>query len=106
VIVNTGYQGDAALYEGLAIAADSRTGGPRGMGEYLAALSDWSQQPLPALSRDHLLTTEPHFHILGAKSCGRDSRFAMQLGYLQIRRLFSIIGDRDALDLYATHGNG
>ena len=40
--------------------------------------------------------------MLGAKSYGRDSRFLIARGLQQIRAVFTIIGDREGLDLYAT----
>jgi len=49
-----------------------------------------------------LVTAEPDFYVLGAKSAGRDSRFLIADGIAQVRRLFTIIGDREGLDLYAT----
>ena len=48
------------------------------------------------------MNAEPDFYILGAKSFGRDSRFWISIGLEQIRELFTIIGDRAELDLYAT----
>ena len=51
---------------------------------------------------DALLLPEPNFYILGAKSFGRDSRFLISNGLEQIRELFTLIGDRTDLNLYAT----
>jgi hypothetical protein len=39
--------------------------------------------------------------VLGAKSYGRDARFLISAGLLQIRDLFTIVADRAELDLYA-----
>ncbi len=58
--------------------------------------------PAPPSIHAALLNPEPDFYILGAKSFGRDSRFMISNGLLQIRALFSILGDRADLDLYAT----
>ncbi|GAA4426708.1 NAD(P)-binding domain-containing protein [Bremerella cremea] len=44
---------------------------------------------------------EPNFYILGAKSFGRDPGFVLSNGFDQIRQVFSIIGDRENLNLYA-----
>ena len=52
-----------------------------------------------------LLNPEPDFYVLGAKSYGRDSRFLISVGLDQIRELFTIIGDRPDLNLYATASN-
>jgi hypothetical protein len=57
----------------------------------------------PAFARQSsLITAEPNFYVLGAKSYGRRDDFLIRDGLDQIRELFKIIGDRDALDLYAT----
>lgn len=48
-----------------------------------------------------LLNPEPDFYVLGAKSHGRDSNFLISTGLEQVRDLFTIIGDRANLDLYA-----
>jgi thioredoxin reductase len=53
---------------------------------------------------ERLLTGEPHFYVLGAKSCGRDPRFLIADGLRQVRDLFTIIGERANLDLYTTIG--
>ena len=49
-----------------------------------------------------LITPEPDFYILGAKSYGRNPNFLISIGLEQIRDLFTIIGDREDLDLYKT----
>jgi hypothetical protein len=41
-------------------------------------------------------------YILGAKSAGRSSSFTIADGLQQVRQLFTIIGDREQLDLYKT----
>jgi hypothetical protein len=46
---------------------------------------------------------EPDFYILGAKSFGRRDDFTIAVGHEQIRALFAVIGDRETLNLYATH---
>jgi len=62
---------------------------------------------LAAQSRDtrrwtghDLLTAEPHYYVLGAKSFGCRDGFLLQDGYEQIRGLFAMIGGRADLDLY------
>ena len=71
------------LEERSADCLDQTTGGPKG-----------------------LLNPEPSFYILGAKSYGRNSRFLISVGLQQIRDLFTIIGGRDDLDLYANFTEG
>ena len=47
-----------------------------------------------------LVSPEPNFYILGAKSYGRNSQFLIAAGLVQIRDLFTLLGDRADLDLY------
>ena len=49
-----------------------------------------------------LLNPEPNFYLLGSKSYGRNTQFLLSIGLEQIRDLFTIIGDREDLDLYKT----
>lgn len=51
-----------------------------------------------------LVTGEPNFYVLGAKSYGRRPGLLLLDGLKQIRDLFKIIGDREALDLYQSIG--
>ncbi len=102
VIANVGYRGNAALYEELHVRASERTDGPLNIGDPLDKNHENAPPPTAAERANALITTEPHFYVLGAKSHGRDSSFRMSRGYEQIRDLFSIIGDRAELDLYAT----
>ena len=48
-----------------------------------------------------LFNPEPNFYVLGHKSFGRRPDFAFQIGLDQIRQLFTILGERETLDLYA-----
>lgn len=58
--------------------------------------------PSPSGGRKSLLQGEPDYYVLGAKSGDRDARFLISDGLDQIRELFTIIGDRAELNLYAT----
>jgi hypothetical protein len=76
------------------------------------ALAVWlrSQNTRDALARassgvDTLTTGEPNFYILGSKSHGRDTSFLFAAGLTQIQQLFTLIGDRKDLDLYANTVN-
>lgn len=67
-----------------------------------------SELQLPGLaegqSPGNLRQPEPDFYVLGRKSAGRNSQFPYTTGLEQIRELFSIVGDRPSLNLYATVG--
>jgi thioredoxin reductase len=58
----------------------------------------------PSLESGSMVTSEPDFYVIGAKSCGRDGRFVIADGLEQVRQVFSVIGDRADLNLYATIG--
>jgi len=63
-------------------------------------ISEELQLQEPCASQE-LRNAEPNFYILGSKSYGRRSDLLFQDGLGQIREVFSIIGDRPMLDLYA-----
>jgi hypothetical protein len=65
IIANVGYSPDNSLYRELQVGECAMTLAPA---------------PLPA---------EPHFHVLGAKSGGRDSQFLLRDGFAQVRAVFA-----------------
>lgn len=79
-----------------------KTGAPRGMAEFLARgmVEDGSPPWRP------LVTSEPDFYILGAKSYGRAAPFSFALGLAQIRDLFTLIHDRPDLNIYQRMAGG
>ena len=81
IIANVGYRPDSSIYRELHVKESAATGAPR---------------------NKSLVTAEPDFYVLGAKSYGRDSSFLISTGLEQIRELFAILGDRADLNLYAT----
>ena len=58
----------------------------------------------PKFEPGSMVTAEPDFYVVGAKSSGRDGRFVVAEGLEQVRQVFSVIGDRADLNLYATIG--
>jgi hypothetical protein len=89
MIANVGHRPNAQLYAELQVAEDPHTSAPTRW------LADRNPQAL--------LTREPDFYVLGAKSAGRDSQFTISDGFDQIRQIFTILGDRPDLDLYGGH---
>ncbi len=105
LIANVGHHGDSSLYDQLHVQADVRFGGPVALAPHL---DDRAQQDCLFSKLEDpksLLTEEPNFYILGSKSYGRRSSFLFQHGLKQIQLLFSLIGDREGLDLYQNLGN-
>jgi thioredoxin reductase len=90
IIANVGYRPNARIYAELQVSEDPLNGAPT---RWL-----YDQQP------QALVTPEPDFYVLGAKSAGRDARFTIADGLNQISQLFTIIGDRPDLDLYRGQG--
>ena len=101
IIANVGYRPDTTLFEELQVHLCYATSGPMKLAASL--LKTQSEDCLDQSSAGSvtLLNPEPDFYILGAKSYGRNSSFLLSVGHQQIRELFSVIGDRADLDLYA-----
>jgi len=102
IIANTGYRADYAVCATLRVAPGPVTGASPGLGQHPAEDAADDETGRRALRPERLLTPEPNYYILGAKSFGGDGRFLITDGLRQIRDLFGIIGGRRELDLYAT----
>lgn len=94
IIANVGYRPDRRIYRELYVRQDPFHEG---------ALGQLADKGLESTADSQsLVQPEPDFYILGAKSIGRDWRFLIGTGLDQVRALFTIIGDRPELNLYAT----
>jgi hypothetical protein len=91
-----------ALYGELHVHACYVTDGPMKLAASLMKnpSADCLDQASPG--PEVLATAEPSFYVLGAKSYGRNSNFLFSVGLQQIRDIFTVIGERADLDLYAT----
>ncbi len=100
IIANVGYRPDHGIDGELQLHASCIAESPR------AALAidqrDSQHEGAPRSASQMLVHPDPDFYILGSKSYGRDSRFLISDGLEQVRELFTILGDRADLDLYAT----
>ncbi|MEX2176960.1 MAG: hypothetical protein WD872_21540 [Pirellulaceae bacterium] len=115
ILANVGFRPDHRLYEELQIHECYATQGPMKLAAALAGQTAAGQVSASQTSADcldqtghgpaTLLNPEPNFYILGTKSYGRKSNFLFSVGLQQIRDVFTIIGDRASLDLYATAPN-
>lgn len=90
IIANVGFRPDRGLYRELQVGECPATEG-------MARPPRDVAQP----ERSGRIQPEPNFYVLGAKSGGRSDSFLFVEGLEQIRKLFTIIGDRETLDLYA-----
>jgi hypothetical protein len=102
VVANVGGRPDVRLFEELQVHTCYASDGPIKLAS--ALLSTESPDCLAQTTHGPraLINPEPDFYILGAKSYGRNSSFLTSIGIQQVRELFTIIGDRADLDLYAT----
>jgi thioredoxin reductase len=101
VIANVGFRPDRRLYEELQIHECYATEGPMKLAAAMSkqAAADCLDQK--AHGPQTLLNPEPNFYVLGHKSYGRNPNFLLSVGLDQIREVFTILGDREALDLYS-----
>jgi thioredoxin reductase len=101
IIANVGYRPDLSLTRELQVHYCYASEGPMKLAA--ALLGNVSADCLDQTScgPQTLLNPEPNFYVLGSKSYGRNSNFLFSLGLEQIREIFTIIGDRPDLDLYA-----
>jgi hypothetical protein len=100
VVANVGYRPDNRLYEELQIHECYASGGPMKLAAALSGDSSADCLDQTSAGPQSLLNPELNFYILGAKSYGRNSRFLYRIGLDQIRDLFTLIGDRENLNLY------
>ncbi len=102
IVANVGGRPDLSVFEELQVQTCYATEGPIKLAASLLqnASVDCLVQTTPGPQA--LLNPEPDYYVIGAKSYGRMSNFLTSIGIQQIRQLFTIIGDREDLDLYAT----
>ncbi len=102
ILANVGFQGDWTLSEELQVHRCYASGGPMQWSATLLETANADCMTTQNQSAERLITTEPNFYVLGSKSHNRWSNFLFQNGLDQIRMLFSVIADREDLDLYRT----
>lgn len=105
IIASVGFRPNHEMYRELQVHECYASEGPMRLAAKLhkaAQAGNVDCMTQPASEREELITSEPHFYLLGSKSYGRRSSFLFQTGLDQVRSLFQILGDRATLDLYAT----
>lgn len=87
----TGFVGDHAIYRQLQVHECYASTGPMKLSAALlgSASEDCLQQT--SHGAETLVSPEPNFFILGAKSYGRNSTFLMQIGWQQVEEVFSLL---------------
>jgi len=102
IIANVGFRPDVEIHRELQVHQCYASEGPMKLAAMLMKQSSADCLDQAAAGPAVLVNPEPNFYILGAKSYGRNSQYLMSIGREQIREVFSVIGDRADLDLYAT----
>jgi thioredoxin reductase len=100
IIANVGFTPNRVLYEELQVHECYASLGPIKLAAALLGSASADCLDQKTCGPKTLLNPEPNFYILGAKSYGRKSTFLLSVGLEQIREVFTIIGDRETLDLY------
>lgn len=90
IVANVGYRPDRELYRELQIHECYATEGPMKLAQSLVGASQdcLDQRSCGPAS---LVSPEPNFYILGAKSYGRNSHFLITVGLEQIRDVFAAL---------------
>lgn len=101
VLAHVGFHPDATLYRELQVHECYASQGPMRLAATLMGQDSSDCLAQAATGPDALLTPEPDFYVLGAKSYGRNSRFLIRLGLTQVRDVFTLIEGRPELNLYA-----
>ncbi|MCA9228235.1 MAG: hypothetical protein KDA47_21580 [Planctomycetales bacterium] len=101
VIANVGWRPDVELFRELQVHLCYATEGPMKLAAAMMGQTSADCLNQSACGPQTLLNPEMDFYVLGAKSFGRNSQFLFATGLEQIRELFTIIGDRESLNLYA-----
>ncbi len=96
-----GYRPDHQIHSGLQVPTCPSTGAPLQLAAQLLACESTDGLDVRCQQPSALVQPEPNFYTLGAKSYGRLPSFLLEAGFDQIRQVFSIIGDRENLNLYA-----
>ena len=104
ILANVGYRPDNRIYSELQVHECYASNGPMKLAAQLLSQSGGSADCLDQSSCGpaSLVNPEPNFYILGSKSYGRGSQFLLSVGLEQIRDVFTMIGQREDLDLYST----
>ena len=101
IIACVGHRGENQLLRELQVSVDPRSEAVGTRADDRNSADPAIEEPLLAEAA-RLLTGEPDFYVLGAKSFGRDSQFTIAAGLEQVRLLFTILGGRADLNLYRT----
>jgi hypothetical protein len=101
ILANTGFHPSNWIIEELQIHRCYATDGPMKLAAALLGTQSADCLDQTTCGPNSLLNPEPNYYVLGAKSYGRRPTFLLSVGLEQIREVFTIIGGRETLNLYA-----
>ncbi len=102
IVANVGYRPDNSITNELQVHTCYATDGPMKLAAQLLGNDSADCLDQSSSGPQSLITPEPNYYILGSKSYGRGSQFLISVGLEQIREVFTLIGERADLDIYAT----
>lgn len=102
IIPNVGFRPDTGIFDELQIAVCPAIQAPMKTAEWISAAGPIDAVDQVSPGSHVLINPEPNFYVLGSKSFGRNSNFLLAIGLQQIRDVFTVIAEREDLDLYAT----
>jgi thioredoxin reductase len=94
LIGSVGYRPDTSIYGELQVSECPVTEGPAAMGAALARQVGADLMSFTSCGPTSLKTGEPNFHVLGAKSYGRNPHFLLKTGFEQVRDAISLIAGK------------
>jgi thioredoxin reductase len=106
IIGNVGYTPDTVLHRELQIHESYASLAPMGVAVGLIKQAGADCTAIVGQGPESLLTPEPGYFILGAKSYGRNSQFLLRTGFEQVRDVFKLIAHKSDLDLYKSQRRG
>jgi hypothetical protein len=104
LVANVGFCGDNTITDQLQVHRCYASDGPMNLAATLSQQTTADCLDQKSTGADSLKNPEPNLYLLGSKSYARNPSFLFAVGLEQIRDLFTLIGDRETLDLYATVG--
>jgi hypothetical protein len=94
VVGLTGYRPDLSFLSELALEISAASEGPARLARALGTATDCLRTP--AVREDDLLTGEPGFHFVGAKSFGRLNTFLLRTGQAHLESVLSLLSARSS----------
>ncbi len=102
IIANVGFTPDRSLYEELQVHECYASFGPMRLAAALSGSASGDCLDQKTCGPKTMVNPEPNFYVLGAKSYGRKANFLLSVGLEQSREVFTMIGDRETLNLYGS----